>query len=556
MKKNTMKKLTVSALAATMAMSVAAPAFAGTLDFKRESNKGHTYQIYQIFTGDYDAEKKEMNNLRWGEDGTGYVAGKTEQDLVAKTIVDELSALADDDYTLNNQKKLNTIEKYFNSAENNAPIETASYGETKEVADGYYLIRDAQNPDGENEAYTTYVVRVVNGTVTIEPKVEVPGFDKQVLDEDETDVSTIQPSEMSDFVDKDGNTIIAGYWGESADHSINETFQFRLKATIPNSENMDEYESYALDFHDSLASQITFDGNVRVKVTAGGKSFFLTDAQFSTSALSSATDTNGNTYNNFTVSIADLKKVLTDNGVDSIRGAVVEVVYDAHLNETAGISTGIGESSDDSNLNKAHLEYSNNPNGGAGGDKGKTPEDTVYVFTYDVPNTKVAEDEKTPLAGAKFNLYDTEGNEIKLASKTDANGKVVYYPAGANDTAVEYMESPAEDGKFRLVGLDAGTYVLKETTPPDGYNPIDPMTIEITATHKEKDDASGAEVTKFSRKREGSEFTDNLIVNKKGSELPETGGMGTTLLYTLGGLMAVGAGATLATKKRVSRAKK
>ncbi len=544
MKKNMIKKLSVSALAAAMTMSLSVPAFAaGTLSFPStnasgKSLEGHTYEIYQIFTGKYDETSKVLSDIKWGEDGIGTVGTEVSSDV--KKALDDLNNPNDDGSVKTDLQKLEVIEQYFSN--DNSPIATASTGESVNVEDdGYYLIRDKSNPTGENNAYTTYVVRVVGGTVTVEPKVEVPGFDKQVLDEDLSDTTTItgQEAEKSEFKDKDGNTI-EGFWGETADHEINEKFSFRLQATIPNAANMDEYKSYKLEFHDTLADVITNDKNYRVKITEtdGTETFLEENTGFTVSG----------TDNAFTVTIGDLKAAI---GQRSIRGVKVELIYDAHLNENAAVSE--STSGIDTNTNKAHLEYSNNPKAGAGGDKGTTPDDTVYVFTYDVKNIKT--DGQNPLPNAKFKLYTTDNKEITLATKTE-NGVTVYYPTGQIGVEGETMVSP-DDGNFRLIGLDDNTnYVLREIDPPAGYNSIEDMTISLSAEHREKENG-GAELVKLSRTRNGENMGDqNEVINTKGSNLPETGGVGTTLFYALGGMMAAGAGITLATKKRVSKAKK
>ena len=112
-----------------------------------------------------------------------------------------------------------------------------------------------------------------------------------------------------------------------------------------------------------------------------------------------------------------------------------------------------------------------------------------------------------------------------------------YRPAKADETAVE-MRSAA-DGTFPIKGLDAGTYYLKETTTPKGYTTAAVKTIKIDATHS-INESGNPQVTLSS-----DSTLDNKIVDKKGSTLPSTGGMGTVLLYVAGIAVFVLAGATL-----------
>ena len=215
---------------------------------------------------------------------------------------------------------------------------------------------------------------------------------------------------------------------------------------------------------------------------------------------------------------------------------MIRVEYTSTLNPNAVIG-GNG------NLNKAQLEYSNNPRDTSS--KDKTVWDNVVVFTYQVVVNKYANSvaENHKLAGAEFTLT----KKLK-----DGTTKVI--------AAVK-----SEEGKqFIFKGLDDGEYTLTETVTPKGYNTIDPITFNVSANHEINWDGTGnrsallesltgnkgtGEITFTSDKGTGALTTD--VINKSGTTLPSTGGMGTTVFYVVGGgLMAV-AVVLLVTKKRM-----
>ena len=211
------------------------------------------------------------------------------------------------------------------------------------------------------------------------------------------------------------------------------------------------------------------------------------------------------------------------------------MTYYAKLNENAVIGS-------KGNDNEVTLTYSNNPNKGGDGETGTTPKDKNIVFTYKVVVNK-KDQSNNALAGAEFTLEKKTG--------TDANGKAVYAKVGD--------PIKTNDGtSFEFNRLDDGDYRLTETKTPAGYNTIDPVEFTISATHSvEADDPKlltlsgdkkSGEATFTPDKSAGSLTTD--IVNKKGSTLPSTGGVGTHMFYVFGGCLVAAAVVLLALKKR------
>ena len=220
------------------------------------------------------------------------------------------------------------------------------------------------------------------------------------------------------------------------------------------------------------------------------------------------------------------------DGVKLTKDTKVVVTYSATLNDKAAIGAA-------GNPNTVNLTYSNNPNKGGEGKTGKTPDDKNIVFTYKTVVNKVDQDKKS-LAGAAFKLEKKQSDDTYKTVKE--------FTAG-------------DDTTFTFTGLDDGTYRLTETTTPAGYNTITPVVFTISAEH-DTDSAdpkltslSGnvatGEATFTADKDAGSLTTD--IVNKKGSILPSTGGIGTRIFYTIGAILVVAALALIVCKRRFAK---
>ena len=505
-----MKKVMALALSFMMVVAMSVATFAGstagssTCTITAPAGTDHTYGIYQIFTGDLSGTT--LSNLKWGANSKRAEGVNVGDDVDASVI----AALTAVNSAANDTAKLAVIEKYVDL--DSAPVKTISDKAIYSAQAGYYLIKDNASLTGKDEAYTKYIVAVV-GDLTITPKSVKPSVDKQVQDE---------VADAEEGADSEG-------WGESADHAINESFKFKLIATLPVSTHYNDYQKYAVKFTDTMSAGVTFESIKSVTVDG-----IAVDANGYTCSA-----TAGQAGGDWTLFIADLKTI---SGVDLADGAVVEVVYNAHLNEMATVNHTTGTTD---NKNTVSLEYSNNPNVGGEGDMGKTQEDHVWVFTYEVDNTKVDQN-KDPLPGAGFRLYKgtNTSNEVELIYDDTLKA---YRPVKGSEVAQE-MTSADKTGKFNIVGLDAGTYTLVETTTPARYNTCAPITITIEATHKEAATGDSATTTIDN----GKSTMTNEVINKSGSTLPTTGGMGTTIFYVVGSILVLGAAILLITKKRMS----
>ena len=497
--KKAMKKLMAALLAVAMVCAMAIPAFADgssststaavTLYTITAPHNGHTYEIYQIFTGDYDAHQPSMlANIKWGKNGTG-----TAGEAVEQTVLDALSKVAS--YT-SDSDKLDVIEKYVTLTN---PVETITNGGSVEVVGGYYLIKDQDGSVPSSETYTPYIVSVV-GNVTIEPKSnEVPKFTKKLKDTNDT------------------TGVITG-WQDSADYDIDDKIPFRLQGTV--SKDFDSYKTYYYAFHDVEEKGLTFDPS-SVKVFVGDEE---TGTKIDASNYTVVTNpADGCT---FEIVFDDLKNIHSVTAK-----SIITVTYESTLNGNAVLGA-------QGNVNTAKLEYSNNPRGNG---TGTTPWDNVIVFTYKVVVNKVDQD-NNPLVGAQFTL-----------TKKTKNGTDV----------VKTMTIDSSETQFTLSGLDDGDYTLTETVTPAHYNTISPITFTVNADHtitwgaESRDsiltslsgNTASGEITFTPNTADGTLTTN--VVNKIGTTLPGTGGIGTTIFYVIGGGLMVAAAILLITKKRM-----
>lgn len=541
MMKKVIKKLLAALLAVAMVCAMAIPAFAfESWETEEDLNKNHDYIAFQIFKGVISKDNPTLSGVDWGQhiiDHDDFLEELRNADRIgplfanANSVPDVLAVISTwDDSDDDSIAFARFVCHYLYSKGDPKSSIVGGGGAIKIPEPGYYLIVDTINFNNGDfyHAYNSFLL--VNDThqgeynVIINHKVVKPTVEKKVYDNDNNDISS------------------AGGWGSSADHAINEKFQFQLIAKLPASKDngraYDYYDKYTVCFNDTLSGGITFDNLDKVEIANvdGDDPKEIADTYYE---LDKAGLREAGQQSSFKLSIADVKKCADAARLNLNDGATITVTYTAHLNEKAYVNIAGGSTS---NINKVYLTYSNNPKDESS--IGQTPESTpVYVYTYQLNNTKYHDDDNpnNVLAGAGFRLYSDEAchdeDEIKLKMNDDDTYSRDFSTEGKG---VEMISG--QDGQFNVKGLDAGTYYLKETKTPDGYSACKVIPVTIKADHSRNDQVN----------LEGSNLTNDIVNIKAGGiTLPSTGGIGTTIFYVVGGGLMVAAIVLLVTKKRM-----
>ena len=495
------------AVVSTAAMAIAGFAGAASAtaadtnyDITVPSTDTHTYSVYQVFTG--DLSKGTLSNIKAGQNfNKNNTAGKSAADAAAE--------IAQGTYA-NNTERLAAITPYVD-------LTGTAFGEVSantalSAPAGYYLLKDKDAVTGDDAA-TLFIVQV-NGPVTVNRKADKPTFEKKVKD-------------VNDSTGDKTN------WQDSADYDVNDEVPFQLTATLPTNEaDFAAYKTYKLVFHDQQSVGLTFNEK-SVVVKYGDKTLGTDSYTLETPATDNDT---------FDITINDAKTVKDADGsaITVAAGGKFTVEYTSKLNENAVIGAA-------GNPNEASLEFSNNPNVGGEGNTGKTPTDKVIVFTYQLDINKTfnggtPDDNDLP----EFTLYKfgTTNNYTTNVGKVDI--------------------TKTADGKYTasFKRVDDGKYKLVETKTPAGFNTAADTTFEITAEHDVESDNPQLTVLKINitagnttagNTTAGTVVAD--VVNQRGSNLPSTGGMGTTILYAAGAAIVLVAafGIAFAVRRRNAR---
>lgn len=533
-------------LAFTMAFAMGLTASAADCTItitKPAGDIDRTYEAYQIFQGNLDGDT--LSDIEWGTgiDGTAFLTELKKNAPFtscndAKTVAEKLATFKDNSDGAVAFAKL--AGNFLTTATGSATATSSANGEIKVPAAGYYLLKDVTDVTTPHDALSLNILEVVKD-VTVNPKADHPTVDKKI-----------------------GTDITKGDAANTA--TIGDKVPFVIASKVP---KMQGYTKYFFVLNDSMSAGLTYNRDVAIKIG---------DTTLAPSAYDVTYDDTANTM-----------KIVIKNFIDykSQPGADIVVTYSATLNENANLTQ-------DGNKNTVKLTYSNNPNVESKGDNepegtdpvGVTPEHVTVTYSTQLQLTKVdGANDKEKLEGVEFQItgtsiktavskghyfkQDTDGTYYQLkdgtftdtAPNTETESKYVShlkYAEVTDSTEKTNMQKVTArgttnaDGLITFEGLGAGTYFITELKTKSGYNLLTaPITVEIKATPGTTSCTWTATVN-----GENATFADDMVKltvkNNKGSVLPITGGIGTTIFYVIGGLLVCGAVVMAITKKKLS----
>ena len=570
-----MKKLVSRFMAVLMAMTMilsmsmtafAAEASTGTLTVNN-TVAGKTLDLYQIFTATKNGDKVAytLNSAYEGffktkvENGSS-LSGEALSEAAYNYVKTQVGDKGDAETAKTFAKDV--LGWILDSSNNNITATktvntTATSTVVSDLAYGYYLVypkgaTDTSTAPG-NQTYTSAasLVSITAETATINMKSNYPTVDKKIIPAQSGSGITVgaivddtwagvHQMELEDENDPEDTIAPHGAADEkkAGDFGIGDTVTYQLTSKVP---DMTGYNSYTFKFSDTLSKGLDLKEVLSVKV--GNTTLTAKKAGANTYAL--AYD---KTTRTLTVTLNDFY-----NSYKNRTGETITVVYTATLNKDAVIGM-------NPNTNKAVVEYSNDPKSNGTGTSEPSSVDahtfdfTIYKYYLKDQNNK---DDKTALANAEFELYkaNAAGNEADTNAKINIvdEGKGVYRQATADEAKATSFTSAKivsdTDGKVLVKGLEAGTYYLRETKAPEGYNKLlSDIKVEIKATYGEngKLESYKVDYTYNGTPITGTAITnkDNspevAVENKTGAQLPSTGSKG-ALMVTLAGIVLFGA---------------
>lgn len=427
---------------------------------------------------------------------------------------------------------------------------TSTDGKFNNLPAGYWLFvtaqpgstKDTNKTNGNEDAYTSPIFTIVGGAdVNAEPKKDVPNVTKAVKDDKD-----------GKWVTDDSKTVFQAA-NKAADSAAGQPVEYQLAGTVAS--NINTYVKYSYAFTDELpltmVPELGNDNKPVVEVK-------INDSIVSSDSYTVSYNT-ADGKNTLSVSFDNLKEAKdSSNNAITVNGdSKVYVNYRAKLdpNKITADMLGIAQE------NKVKLTYSNNPHtNDAGTDTGTTVDHPAYDYTYGIDVTKVGSDK-----GEAGDPKKLEGVEFTLQEVVDGNPQSQFIDANGvkhSDAKNATLKTTA-DGKINVIGLDEGTYILKEVKPAPGYN--NSAASGVTFTIKRDLNQTGGNVTPSTNsviKAADGVVKDNMasastgklsftIVDQKGSGLPLTGLNGVTLTWIAGGaVLCIGVAHLIRSRKQ------
>ena len=528
-----MKKLVTLLLSLVMLCALAMPAMADETTYSITINgaKDHEYTAYQVLKGVYfhgdgknhtDENKEYLSDVQWGDavDSNALLTALKGSTVIGSDFTNKTSA-EDVAYVLQGyDNKSEKLDEFARIVGKNLITDVAGKSGTASgenntatisgLTAGYYFVKDT-GTIGAGEIATKFLVKVV-GNATVDIKATAPSIEKEIVGGDDGNHTTV---------------------------NVGDDVEFKLTAKVP---DMASFDKYTFTISDTLSNGLTFKKDT-VAVTIGE----TTLEKGTNYTLTPPTETD----NTFKI---EFTKDQLANYVEHGTGATIVVTYKATLNKNA-LTT-------DKESNKATLKYSNNPAGDGTGTV-KTPDVPVYIYDFDIDIDKYDDtdnkdknnankDTSKKLAGAEFILYkEVTENEKKTTYyyKWDKDSNTVKW---VTDKKEATPKTTTTEGKTSFQGIAAGSYFLEETKAPDGYNKLkEPVPVTITAEYN--DDGKLIKTSANANTTKDGQYIQKVEVpNKAGAVLPSTGGIGTTIFYVLGSILALGAAVLLIAKKRMN----
>lgn len=408
---------------------------------KDASNAEVSYEAYCLMTGDVAVRdnKKTISNVRWGEgikelfDQSFVGYGSTAQDAA-----DYIGENLEDSTQVSSAGLATRLAKAVQDKRLTAAA-TLTPGTAATLTPGYYLVTTKADALQQTGSVATSPIFALVGATAVEitEKATPPTVDKLVR-EDST-----------------------GSWGHAADANRSQKVEYQLVATLPT--NLATFSKYHVEFQDSLSEGLDYEeGSARVYVRHADETEDELASGFDVASAADGAKTK------LTVEFEDVKALDLPSGAEMVAGDQVVVEYAAHLNANSVIgSTG--------NPNEVRLVYSNDPLGTGDGET-RLVDPAVYTYRLKLHKRDRDAGDHKALQGATFSFQLKDGG----SADTSSAGKYLQADGSLGDEAHAFTTD--ESGEIEIPRIDAGTYVLRETKAPTGYQTVPDTEVTITST--------------------------------------------------------------------------